>query len=158
MWIEQLTAPNVTLQYIVTRGLCHFAMGFLISFLTALIIWVMLYAFNVIKIKTLDMPLGNAFQYLFVPLLAGFFGALSNNLVDCDHIVSFFGATNWRPLHQYALLIGCLGSSAYFIRIIALFWGFIPKNEIAIIRFVILFVIFLSITSHPIEDYTINWW
>ena len=158
MWLEQLTTPNVTLQYIATRGLCHFAMGFWISFITALIIWVMLYAFNIIKIKTLDIPLSNAFQYLFIPLLAGFLGGIANNLVDCDHIVSFFGATNWRPLHPAALIVGCVGSFTYFVRIIALFFGFIPKNEMAIIRFVLLFIIFLSIASHAIEDYTINWW
>ncbi len=158
MGLPVLTTPNVTLQYIVTRGLCHFAMGFWISFLVALLIWVMLYAFNIIKVKTLDIPLSNAFQYLFIPLLAGFLGAITNNLVDCDHIVSFFGATNWRPWHPAALIIGCMGSFAYFVRITTLFCGFIPKNEMAIIRFVILFVIFLSMASHPIEDYTINWW
>ncbi len=143
MWLEQLTTPNITLQYIVTRGLCHFAMGFWISFIAALIIWIMLLAFNIVKIKSCDLSLGNAFQYLFVPLLAGFLGGLTNNAVDLDHIVAFTGATNWRPLHQYALLIGCLGSFAYFIRIILLFWGLIPKKETTIIRFILLFVFFL---------------
>ena len=154
----ELTMPNVGAQYIITRANCHFAMGYQISFIVALLIWILLYAFNILKIKPLDHPLGNAFQYLFVPLLAGLVGAIANNLVDLDHVVCFTGATNWRPLHPYVLIVGCLGAWAYFCRIVFLFFGFVPAKEMAIVRFILMFIFFLSQDSHVIEDYTINWW
>jgi len=145
------------IERIVTRGFAHFALGFWITFIVCGALWLVFLHRGILQIKHSRGFSWALKEYLSPVVYIAFWGGLANTLVDLDHISIFFGSTNGRLLHSPLLIIALAGSAIIGIKLGIIYgrgYTILPGE---VLNNLIFFGVSISVASHVIEDYWLNW-